>query len=419
MSSFKTSFPRRQESISKSAKASVWIPGLHSVSPGMTMFSIVLSLALVSAFPSSANAACSNPTGVVGEMIYNTDHSVMQFCDDTNWISMGANLAAETDPEVGTLGVSGKWCTTDGSVVNCTSDAPAGTPAGTDGQIQFNDGGTAFGGDSKLIFNKTTGQLTITGNIAATSSTATSTLSTSTSLSGGVAQLYLNNTGAGGTSWAVSAGNTATGGGLGANLGIAEGSNYRMVIAQGGNVGIGTTGPGAELEVSDTASDNDVRLNLRANGSVVSQVGASSSYLFLDSGGARPISFWTNSSERMRINSDGNVGIGTASPTERLDVNGTVKATSFSGLSGSFARVEATAQAYTGGAWNYSSYVACPGGYTLINHGMSRFYASGNYGGGTVSYGDCQTSGNSVRAMHFSAVANLNFLTTCFALCAR
>lgn len=36
-------------------------------------------------------------------------------------------LTAETDPRIGTL-TNGKWCSTDGSSVNCTSDAPAGLP---------------------------------------------------------------------------------------------------------------------------------------------------------------------------------------------------------------------------------------------------------------------------------------------------
>jgi microcystin-dependent protein len=39
----------------------------------------------------------------------------------------------------------------------------------------------------------------------------------------------------------------------------------------------------------------------------------------------------TTPAERLRIGSSGNVGINTTTPTERLDVNGTVKATAFSG----------------------------------------------------------------------------------------
>jgi len=42
-----------------------------------------------------------------------------------------ASGGAETDPQVGTL-TSGKWCTTDGSAVNCTSDPPSGVAAFTD-----------------------------------------------------------------------------------------------------------------------------------------------------------------------------------------------------------------------------------------------------------------------------------------------
>jgi len=37
----------------------------------------------------------------------------------------GTYLTSESDPQVGTL-TSGKWCTSDGSQVNCQSDEPAG-----------------------------------------------------------------------------------------------------------------------------------------------------------------------------------------------------------------------------------------------------------------------------------------------------
>ena len=41
-------------------------------------------------------------------------------------VSVSTEASAETDPQVGTLGASGQWCTTDGSVVNCNTAAPSG-----------------------------------------------------------------------------------------------------------------------------------------------------------------------------------------------------------------------------------------------------------------------------------------------------
>ncbi|MFA5084362.1 MAG: hypothetical protein WC475_03215, partial [Candidatus Paceibacterota bacterium] len=46
-------------------------------------------------------------------------------------------------------------------------------------------------------------------------------------------------------------------------------------------------------------------------------------------GATADIIFTTTSTERMRINSSGNVGIGTADPTYLLEVNGTLRANDF------------------------------------------------------------------------------------------
>lgn len=49
-----------------------------------------------------------------------------------------------------------------GDVESCTAAGGGGTPGGSDTQVQFNDS-SAFGGDSQLTFNKSTGLLTLTG----------------------------------------------------------------------------------------------------------------------------------------------------------------------------------------------------------------------------------------------------------------
>jgi hypothetical protein len=69
-------------------------------------------------------------------------------------------LTAESDPQVGTL-TNTKWCTTDGSAVNCTTDAPAGTGnvsnTGTpaDNQVAIWTNSTTVEGSNSFIFNGT------------------------------------------------------------------------------------------------------------------------------------------------------------------------------------------------------------------------------------------------------------------------
>lgn len=93
----------------------------------------------------------------------------------------------------------------------------------------------------------------------------------------------------------------------------------RMRIDTSGNVGIGTNVPsGARLAVYDATSPI-----LRVyNSTAVSdwQVGGTDMYLsnYIASGN---LILRTNGTERMRIDSSGNVGIGTSSPTTKLQIN--------------------------------------------------------------------------------------------------
>ena len=37
-----------------------------------------------------AHAQCTVPNGVAGEQFYNTTHNVMQYCNGSDWVNMGA-----------------------------------------------------------------------------------------------------------------------------------------------------------------------------------------------------------------------------------------------------------------------------------------------------------------------------------------
>jgi hypothetical protein len=102
-------------------------------------------------------------------------------------------------------------------------------------------------------------------------------------------------------------------------------------ITSAGNVGIGTSSPATKLDVNGaiTSSGSANPYLALNNGTAISYVQVSSGALDVRVGGANPITFNTNSAERMRIDSSGNVGIGTTGPGVRLDVRHNQAANSF------------------------------------------------------------------------------------------
>jgi hypothetical protein len=98
-------------------------------------------------------------------------------------------------------------------------------------------------------------------------------------------------------------------------------SAQRMRIDSSGNVGIGTTTVGqfdstnVGLTVDSGNAYSGIAMTDGATTSTLAQ-GFSTTYLYNQANGS--MLFGTNNTERMRINSSGNVGIGTTSPSETL-----------------------------------------------------------------------------------------------------
>ena len=107
------------------------------------------------------------------------------------------------------------------------------------------------------------------------------------------------------------------------------GGTDRMVIDSAGKVGIGTTSPDGALTVQ-RAGDSDITFK-HTDGSTKAFTKFTIAETTFKHGtvGGDSSAFFTNNTERMRINSSGNVGIGTTSPSQKLDVNGTINATAF------------------------------------------------------------------------------------------
>jgi hypothetical protein len=119
------------------------------------------------------------------------------------------------------------------------------------------------------------------------------------------------------------------------------GANERMRITNSGNVGIGTTAPGTKLEISTSgvatlrindSSSTTRRVDLSNSGGIAlltARNGATNTGFYVQGGvdsskyvrfQENLTQFFTSDTERMRITSSGNVGIGTASPSSLLNI---------------------------------------------------------------------------------------------------
>ncbi len=169
-----------------------------------------------------------------------------------------------------------------------------------------------------------------------------------------------------------------------------------------GNVGIGTASPGSKLEIHyDNLSSNNAAIeidnnttggqnviSLSFNGTPQASLRkADGGDLFVSSLNA--LSFLTYNSNRMRILSGGNVGIGTAYPAELLDVAGGIKLGSSAGTNaGTMRWTGSDFEGYDGGSWQSltsggASLPSGTSGQTLRHNGASWTASSAIFNDGT------------------------------------
>jgi len=104
-------------------------------------------------------------------------------------------------------------------------------------------------------------------------------------------------------------------------------STGMLVVDSAGNVGIGTTGPDRILDVENSSGDVEV--------SFVSSITGTTRLLLGDTeadyagrveydNSAEALRFWTTGTEKVTIDTDGNVGIGTTEPREELEISSAI-----------------------------------------------------------------------------------------------
>ncbi|MEO9852351.1 MAG: hypothetical protein ABJE80_13190 [Reichenbachiella sp.] len=156
----------------------------------------------------------------------------------------------------------------------------------------------------------------------------------------------------------------------GAGLKLFDDEGNGVFIQQGGQVGVGITSPKAKLHIYDLHLDtldspehlkDSNKYHLFIQGSATSgkgsglafgsadKVGAAMLHVEKDSGSKGDLAFYTKQTtndeapvEVMRLDDQGNVGIGTSDPSEKLEVDGTVQATAFSGDGSGLTNLEAS-----------------------------------------------------------------------------
>jgi hypothetical protein len=183
-------------------------------------------------------------------------------------------------------------------------------------------------------------------------------------------------------------------------------NTQRMRITNAGNVGIGTSTPSSKLQVQSGVG------NTQLDGHQILLSRAGNNHIFATNA-LGVLALGTNNAEKMRITSNGNVGIGTTAPAYKLDVNGDARVDNYLRFSsaGTYLRnnasgalVLASNSGYIETGWGARFRISDQSGSSkiMLYGGGDSYINGGNVGIGTTAPA-LQSGGT---GLHINAPAN-------------
>ena len=181
-------------------------------------------------------------------------------------------------------------------------------------------------------------------------------------------------------------------------IAFTEGGTESMRISSAGNLGIGQTSPSYKLDINKGSAG--IIANFTDGVAQTLRILTDATTASIDSVSGTNLGFQVGSSEKMRIDSSGNVGIGTTTPTYKLSVAGpilalgaagtdTVVNVSTTGIQNTFLGFNNSGSTNAYGVLNNNSYFGNGNTYGLqfISNGAvaATINTSGNMGIGTTS----------------------------------
>jgi hypothetical protein len=172
----------------------------------------------------------------------------------------------------------------------------------------------------------------------------------------------------------------------------------RMTLTNTGNVGIGTTSPLTQLHISGTANNTYIRID---DGSEFTNIGVDATGSFYNTNTNHRFLTASGGTEALRITDTGNVGIGTTSPSQKLDID-----SGYLNFSNNY-----------GIRWNGATSVALYGNQTsnflafqTSSSEKMRIDSSGNVGIGVSDIGSAGLSLSNSMNFNISEGANSSFV---------